>query len=303
MRSIDQLPELLAEWKSRSDALHDLLSSLGDAKTLTRIAFDNFAFCTEFPTHQNAVNVFDNWTCRLPLDDVRSGNMPLFSPEVDPRPRYVSDVFGDVSGFNILELGSFEGAHGYQFSRMGAKSVLGIESSPSSYLKALIAKEMTGMTASFLLGDFVKYLEQTEINYDLIFACGVLYHMVDPVHLIKLIGDHTDRAFFWTHYVTEEQSAISADSFAHESDGYQCKYYRYYYDPQIYSRGHSGVNPYCCRLRKDDILGALRTFGFDGLQIMMDEPGHPGGPAFSLVCYRTGKVRGLADHEPGHASP
>jgi Protein of unknown function (DUF1698) len=289
--NLDKLPELLAEWKSRSDALHDLLSSLGDAKTLARIAFDNFGFCTDFPTHQNAVNLFDNWTCRLPLDDVSSGGMPLFSPEVDPRPRFVSEAFGDISGFNILELGSFEGAHGYQLSRMGAKSVLGIEASPSSYLKALIAKELTGMNANYLLGDFVKYLECAKINYDLIFACGVLYHMMDPIHLIKLIADRSDRAFFWTIYVSEEQSATWADSFMNENQGYQCKYHRHYYDPQFYSRGHSGVNPYCCRLTKNDILEALRTFGFNDLRIMKDEPESPGGAAFSLVCHRTVKGR------------
>jgi len=284
----DRLPDWTIVLREHRKAPGRPAALPSDAKTLARLAFDNSGFCTEFPKHQNAVNLFDNWTCQLPMDAVKSGGTRLFSPEADPRPRYVSDVFGDISQFNILDLGSFEGAHSYQLCLMGAKSVLGIEARPSSYLKSLIAKEITGITAKFLLGDFVQYLQGTKLTYDLIFASGVLYHMRDPIKFIQLVSERTDRAFFWTHYVTEEESAIWTDSFMHQ--GHQRKYHRYYY-PERADRGYAGVHPYCCRLTKTDILCALKTFGFDGVRIMLDEPGHPGGAAFSLVCYRTAKVR------------
>jgi hypothetical protein len=111
-------------------------------------------FITSLPTPQNAVNILEGkWVCYLPVEGLRSGGMNLFSTE-DRRPQMVVDVCGDITGFKVLELGPPEGAHSYQLERLGAGSILGIDANPEFYLKSLITKEILGLKAKYLLGDF-----------------------------------------------------------------------------------------------------------------------------------------------------
>jgi spermidine synthase len=81
----------------------------------------------------------------------------------------------------VLELGPLEGGHTYQFEKMGVAEIIAVESNAEAFLKCLIVKNLFGLQkARFLLGDFVEFLKQNTNRYDLIFCCGVLYHMQDP---------------------------------------------------------------------------------------------------------------------------
>lgn len=241
-------------------------------------------FVTSLPTHQNAVNIFEGkWVCYLPVDGLRSGGMNLFSTE-DRRPQMVVDVCGDIAGFKVLELGPLEGAHSYQLERLGAGSILAIDASPEFYLKCLITKEILGLKAKYLLGDFNRFLESTDEKYDLVFAAGVLYHMIDPVHTLHLISKVTPRVFIWSHYIGAD-AQIQATPV--ERHGYACNYHEVFYDDSSHSRGWSGVRPSANRLLQKDIVGALKYFGFDRVTITLDDPHHQGGPAVSIVAERT----------------
>jgi Protein of unknown function (DUF1698) len=82
----------------------------------------------------------------------------------------------------VLELGPLEGAHTYRLQQLGAGRILAIESNVEAYLKCLIVKEALGMKrAEFMLGDFTLYLQECTERFDLVFCCGVLYHMQDPL--------------------------------------------------------------------------------------------------------------------------
>ena len=252
------------------------------------------------PSQQNAANLFD-WVCQVPVDGLTTGGMKLFEPE-DRRPQMVIDVFGDITGFDVLELGPLEAAHSYQLERFGVDSILGIEASPEFYLKCLIVKEILGLKTNFLLGDFNLHLEETDKIYDLIFAAGVLYHMLDPLHTLYLISRHSPRAFFWTHYINEEDTEWRAR--AVNVHGYNCDYYEIFYDTKAHSRGWAGVNPSACRMKQKDILGALEFFGYDSIRVMEDTPDHPGGPAFSFVCHNTQfDTKQRHSKEDGHTDP
>lgn len=241
-------------------------------------------FITSRPTHQNAVDIFEGkWVCHLPVEGLKSGGMGLFSPE-DRRPQMVVDVCGDISGFKVLELGPLEGAHSYQLERLGAGSILGIDASPEFYLKCLITKEILGLKAKYLLGDFNRYLEATDQTYDLVFCAGVLYHMIDPIHTLHLISMVTPRVFVWTHYIGVD-TPMEAKTV--ERHGYSCNHYEVFYDVASHSRGWSGVRPSANRLLQKDIIGALKHFGYDRVTVTEDNPDHPGGPAISLVAERT----------------
>jgi hypothetical protein len=244
-------------------------------------------FSRNLPTIQNAIAIFNNWGSALPIPGVTAGGTPLFSAERDPRPSFLRDVFGSLDQLDILELGSYEGGHSYQLEKLlGAQSITSIEANAESFIKSLIIKEVLGLKGRFLYGDFVKYLETMPQRYDLIFACGVLYHMADPLHLLHLISQQTDRTFVWTHYVSVEESGRWADSFDVERYGFKCRYHRYVYDPNMHSRGYAGTETYCCQLLKDDILGALKSYGFEKIRVMADHPGEIGGCQVSIVAYR-----------------
>jgi hypothetical protein len=227
-------------------------------------------FSGNLPTVQNSIGLFSKWTSILPIPGAHVGYMPLFDAEKDPRVLHALRAFGPMTEFDVLDLGSFEGGHSYQLEQCGARSVLGIEANPESFVKSLLMKEALGLKAKFLYGDFVRYLEETDRRYDLIFASAVLCHMADPLHLLHLIAEHSARAFIWTDYVG---GLWGAESFNVERHGVTCRYYRYDYDPESEGRSYSGIEPYCCRLRKEDILRALTAFGFRHTEVIKDDTG------------------------------
>jgi hypothetical protein len=72
-------------------------------------------------------------------------------------------------------------------------------------MRCLITKEIAGLTRSkFWLGDFMKALESWDQSYDLIVACGVLYHIKEPLRLLELAARRSRAIYIWTHVVTEE---------------------------------------------------------------------------------------------------
>ena len=238
-------------------------------------------FVTAAPSHQNAVDLF-SWVSQIPVLGLKSGTQNF---DEDRRVEMLCEVFGSIQGFSVLELGPLEAAHTYQLEQLGAGAVLGIEASPEFYLKCLIVKEILGLKADFLLGDFNLYLEQTERVFDLIFASGVLYHMSDPVHTLYLITKAAPRVFIWTHYIGEDETGFQARPV--DIHGFRCDYFEVVYDPSSHSRSWAGVNPSACRLKKNAILSCLEAFGFDHIVVTEDQPDHPGGPAMSLVGENT----------------
>ena len=238
-------------------------------------------FITAAPSPKNAVDLF-SWVSQLPVSGLKSGTQNF---DEDRRVEMLLEAFGSIQGFNVLELGPLEASHTHQLEQLGARAVLGIEASPEFYLKCLIAKEILGLKANFLLGDFNLYLEPTDQTFDLVFASGVLYHMSDPVHTLYLIAKAAPRVFIWTHYIGGDETGFQAKPV--ERHGFQCEYYEVVYDPNSHSRGWAGVNPSACRLKKETILSALESFGFDRIVISEDQPNHPGGPALSLTGENT----------------
>lgn len=81
----------------------------------------------------------------------------------DNRIHWTDEQIGGFKNKNVLELGPLEAGHTYLIEKLGASSVLGIESNARAYLKCLVVKEVMGMTKShFLLGDFVPFLKENK---------------------------------------------------------------------------------------------------------------------------------------------
>ena len=80
-----------------------------------------------------------------------------------------------------------------------------VEANAKAFLKCLVVKELLGLDrCSFLCGDAVEYLSASDQHFDLCIACGILYHMVEPVRLIDLISRRARRVVMWTHFYDDQ---------------------------------------------------------------------------------------------------
>jgi len=256
---------------------------------MTMDIFQPDIFVTDLARPDNAFRLFPEWICRVPLEGVTAGDSALFYPE-DRRPQDVVDAFGSIEGWRTLELGSFEGGHTYQLEKMGA-DVLGIEANPAGFLRSLVVKNALSMRSRFLLGDFQEYLTETSEYFDLIFASGVLYHMRDPLELLYQISRRTDRVMLWTHYASEPLISTLPSHLVSRPTvhGVTCDYFRIDYPVGDWgSRPFAGTASWRSWIRKDDIIGALKAYGFNSVRVVLDDVEHRGGdPALTLMAAKS----------------
>lgn len=229
------------------------------------------------PSDQNALDLFTGeWSSQPPSDrpDLKAGATPLFD---DPRISWAHHRFiemglvGGFAGRRVVELGPLEGGHSFAIERLEAESITAIEANSRAYLKCLIAKETFGMRrARFRLGDCIEYLRTTTDHYDIGVACGILYHLTNPVELLALLARHCDALFLWTVFYDPEfvannpvPGAKFSDSVAMEHAGFAHTVHRFNYGPSLDWKGFcGGGDVYSYWMEKDAILEALQRFGF-----------------------------------------
>jgi len=245
------------------------------------------------PSDQNALDLFKGeWWSSMPPEraDLVAGQTPLF---IDPRMHFAVEALGGVAGRSVLELGPLEAGHTYMLEKAGAKEIVAVEANARAYLKCLIAKEVLGLAASkFAYGDFEEYLRNPPRRFDAVIACGVIYHLKNPVELILNLAKVTDRVYVWTQYFIAERVAAIAhmkhrfrQSEPAEVGGFRHTLNRYEYGDFLdTARFAGGSDNYSSWLSKDDLLGALRHAGFTGITIGEDDLGHANGPCISLVA-------------------
>ncbi len=254
----------------------------------------NDYYFMSYPSPQNSVNILKGeWSSKFPEEYlVEAGPIPLFE---DYRIRWLVNQV-EVEGMNVLELGPLEGGHTYMLEKAQAGKIIAIEANSKAYIKCLITKEITGLTkSSFLCGDFVQYLENTETKFDGIIACGVLYHMTDPVKLIHLISNATTNfVFLWTHYYDQKwvESKSSLERFSGKSVrsylGFECNYHQQNYLDGSSQPGFCGGGfHYSNWMEREDIIRCLRYFGFSELKINFDDYNHPNGPSFAVLAHKS----------------
>ncbi len=250
---------------------------------------------TKAPSSQNILDIFEGeWSSEMPGDSGLvsvPGPVKLFE---DARIHWAAEILGGFADQNVLELGPLEGAHSRTLQSMGAKKVTAIEANRHAFLKCLCIKEIFQLDrVSFQLGDFVTFLRESTGRYDAIVACGVLYHMTDPIELIDLISRHTDRVFLWTHHY--DDLIVSKDYLARrfqapvsmDYHGWTYKGAQQSYMEAVQASGFcGGSQATSCWLTRQSILNALTHFGFTNLVVGFEDPDHVNGPAIAICAQR-----------------
>jgi hypothetical protein len=196
---------------------------------------------------------------------------------------------GRLDGYRVLELGPLEAAHTFLLGRLGASEIVAVEANTEAFLKCLIIKEALALTnARFLCGDIVAYLAECDSRFDLIFCSGVLYHMSDPLDLIRLIALRTDKCFVWTHYHSSEPSNDRAARTARQVSrfGFDTTYYELEYRNTDSGRFWGGNRPVQAWMQKEQILAAFAHFGFAHCLVLEDTVDHPAGRCMSFAVWR-----------------
>ena len=251
-------------------------------------------FSTDYPKHQNALNIFGKtWVTAMPESSgLAAGNLAHMA---GARVRWAANFIGGLAGKEILELGPFEGYDAYTFEQLGAAVVVSIENNVTNFLKCLVIKNIFGLRTTFLLGDFIQFLESGKSRFDVCWMSGVLYHMTDPIRLMRAASRVSDILFIWTHYYdglvinadTEKKAPFrpNFNNTVEFADRRIVLHYRSYGGRKgnDFSGGH---DEHSFWLVKDDIMHVLNSLGYNRIVVGHDEPGHVHGPSCSIVAFR-----------------
>ncbi len=142
------------------------------------------------PSNQNVLDIFDGeWSSLLPAHVGLVMQPGIARLSEDVRVIWAEQALGNFSNCKILELEPLEGGHSYMFQSRNADKVISIEANKRTFLKCLCIKNILNLDrVAFKLGDFMSFLRNDNSKYDIVFASGVLYHLEEPVELIKLIS-------------------------------------------------------------------------------------------------------------------
>lgn len=248
-------------------------------------------FFEQSPSNQNAIDLFEGQWFSIMPDELNVDSKGVGKLHDDGRIHWASTQLGGYKDKTVLELGPLEACHTAMLEKAGARSISGIEANSEAFLRCLVVKELLDLKrARFKLGNFVSYLREEEESFDVGIACGVLYHMKNPVELIELLSRRVKSLFVWTHYYDSnlvDQNEVVRSKFSGSwlasHLGFEHRLHAYGYGEALDWKGFCGGGSESCNwMEKEEMLSAFNYFGFEIVGEKL-EPNHVHGPAVWLA--------------------
>jgi hypothetical protein len=193
-----------------------------------------------------------------------------------------------LRGVRIADLGCLEGGFSVAFARAGMRT-LGLEVRESNYRKCLYVKDRVRLPNLRFVNDDAWNLGRHG-RFDVIFCCGLLYHLDRPVEFIRMLSGLCDKALILnTHFATARANPHYPLGELTENEGARGRWFHEYDPAQVAStealeamNWASWSNSRSFWLERDYLLDAIQQAGFD------------------LVFEQFDGVRGVIDGRHGH---
>ena len=172
-----------------------------------RFTLDLPGFVHEYPDDKNSYKLREGkW--KFDFDRLSREEIDHFMRTVDNRPLRCAELFPGFSDFRIAEFGPSDGYNAAQLEIYGATDITSFEANVDAFLRCVILKNTLNLKTKFMLGDFLEFTKDTAERFDLAYASGVLYHLLDPVSFLVDCGRIANHLFIWSLYYDE--SAIDS---------------------------------------------------------------------------------------------
>lgn len=159
----------------------------------------------------------------------------------------------DLSGKRVLEIGCFEGIHTLGLCSYGA-NVTAVDLRPINVIKTCARLAAYGVSANVFPLD----VEDASVElpqFDVVFHCGVLYHLEEPVRHLKCLLPHCNAIYLDTHIAGEDESEAKL-----VSDGKT--YFGHHHDEGGWKDPFSGRGSGAFWLKLSDLEVLLKESGF-----------------------------------------
>lgn len=184
--------------------------------------------------------------------DARPDKREDVQPVPDKRIRRLDEALS-LAGKSVLEVGCFEGIHTLGLRHFGA-AVTAVDIRPINVIKTLARLSAHGESARVFVLD-VEDAGTTLGHFDVVFHCGVLYHLEDPVTHLRTLLPACDAIYLDTHVASAGRDGATlrvADEtyqgYRHQEGGWN--------DP------FSGRGASAFWLAKPDLVALLESQGF-----------------------------------------
>jgi len=180
----------------------------------------------------------------------------------------------NLTGKSVLEVGCFEGIHTLGL-RLYCKDVTAVDIRPSNVVKTLTRLSMHGSDAKVFVAD-VEALPEEFGRFDLIFHCGVLYHLMAPLEHVFALAHLCKTLFLDTHIARNEREMI-------EKQVGGITYRGAYHDEAGWHDPFSGKDPKAFWLDKESLFDVLRRAGFSSVR-ELESREERNGPRLALLA-------------------
>jgi len=182
----------------------------------------------------------------------------------------------NLTGKSILEVGCFEGIHTLGL-RLFSNDVTAVDIRPLNVVKTAARLSMHGADAKVFVAD-VEKLSVDFGRFDVVFHCGVLYHLMSPIEHLFALGAMCESLFLDTHIARDEAQIL-------ERKAGNFLYRGAYHGEASWGDPFSGKDAQSFWVTKDSLTEALLAAGFSSINLIEDRE-ERNGPRVAILASR-----------------